>query len=207
MYNYNKEFEEIVISKDFETKTYASSEDISAMIDRMKEEDEIAFEDFVANFAGFVFWYVKSRINADDDMIRQLVLDTFQRAYFKIKGFHYNDKKQLMSWLVCVSKTVIYHHFRKKKNEVTVVYDDEFIESYNENYQIDDIRHHTKYYADDIKRMYKCLDEKEIFVAEEHVVKKRSFSDIAEELHVSTSKVSNIYYRALKKCQREKADN
>ena len=96
MYNYNKEFEEIVISKDFETKTYASSEYISAMIDRMKEEDEIAFEDFVANFAGFVFWYVKSRINADDDMIRQLVLDTFQRAYFKIKGFHYNDKKAVL---------------------------------------------------------------------------------------------------------------
>lgn len=176
------------------------------LIECIKQGDEIAFEDFVNKYIAFILDYVKTRI-ADYDIVNQVLIDTFERVYFKIKGFHYTNKKELMSWLVCVSKTVIYHHFRKKKNEVAVVYDDEFIESYNENYQIDDIRHHTKYYADDMKRMYKCLDEKEIFVAEEHVVKKRSFSDIAEELHVSTSKVSNIYYRALKKCQREKADN
>ena len=192
----NKNSDEILTIKKTEfIENTSSEEDISLMVDKMKKRDELAFEDFVENFAGFVFGYVRSRVKAEEDVIKQIVLDTFERAFFSIKDFHYNSKKQLMSWLICVCKTVINCRFRKNQKSVPVIYDDELVENYEESRNTS---------LDGLEILYECADENEVYIVTEHVIKNVPFNTIAQSLSIPPSKVANIYYHTIKKCQRKK---
>ncbi len=166
------------------------------LIECIKQGDEIAFEDFVNKYIAFILDYVKTRI-ADYDVVNQVLIDTFERVYFKIKDFHYTNKKELMSWLVCVCKTVIYKHYHHNniKCENSVVYDEEYIETCQDE--------STARYVDErINALKEILNDVEITIVEEHIEYEETFSVIGKELNMSASKVSNIYYRAVEKCRK-----
>ena len=171
------------------------------LIERIKVGDEIAFEDFVNKYIAFIVSYVKTR-TSDYDAVDQVVIDTFERVYFKMKEFHYTNKKELMSWLICVCRTAIYKYYNT--NEVryinNVVHDDEYIDTCQ-------CVTNVTYLDERIGELTGILDDFEFIIVKEHLAYDTPFSVIGKELGMSVSKVSHIYYKAVEKCKEATKDN
>ena len=187
--------EEVIPQETDEIRKKSEEKETIYLLEKIKRGDEIAFEDFVNKYIGFVVDYVKMRIT-DYDVVNEIVIDTFERVYFKIKAFHYTNKKELMSWIICVCKTIIYKHYNRNsvREENRVVYDGEYIETLVEEKSERNV-------DERISELKEILNDVEITIIKEHIGYETTFSVIGKELNMSASKVSNIYYRAVAKCR------
>lgn len=187
--------EEVIPQETDEIRKKSEEKETIYLLEKIKRGDEIAFEDFVNKYIGFVVDYVKMRIT-DYDVLNEIVIDTFERVYFKIKAFHYTNKKELMSWIICVCKTIIYKHYNRNsvREENRVVYDGEYIETLVEEKRERNV-------DERISELKEILNDVEITIIKEHIEYETTFSVIGKELNMSASKVSNIYYRAVAKCR------
>ncbi len=187
--------EEVIPQETDEIRKKSEEKETIYLLEKIKRGDEIAFEDFVNKYIGFVVDYVKMRIT-DYDVLNEIVIDTFERVYFKIKAFHYTNKKELMSWIICVCKTIVYKHYNRNsvREENRVVYDGEYIETLVEEKRERNV-------DERISELKEILNDLEITIIKEHIEYETTFSVIGKELNMSASKVSNIYYRAVAKCR------
>ena len=187
--------EEVIPQETDEIRKKSEEKETIYLLEKIKRGDGIAFEDFVNKYIGFVVDYVKMRIT-DYDVVNEIVIDTFERVYFKIKAFHYTNKKELMSWIICVCKTIIYKHYNRNsvREENRVVYDGEYIETLVEEKRERNV-------DERISELKEILNDVEITIIKEHIEYETTFSVIGKELNMSASKVSNIYYRAVAKCR------
>ena len=93
--------EEVIPQETDEIRKKSEEKETIYLLEKIKRRDGIAFEDFVNKYIGFVVDYVKMRIT-DYDVLNEIVIDTFERVYFKITAFHYTTKKELTSSIICV---------------------------------------------------------------------------------------------------------
>ena len=79
----------------------------------MKKEDNLTPEQWVDEFADFLYAFAIGRVNSKED-VEDLVQETFLSAYKNIEQFQ--GKSSIKTWLTSILKNKIIDYYRKKNN-------------------------------------------------------------------------------------------
>lgn len=151
---------------------------------KKNEKDILSFFEQIYDTYHKLIYYVISKYVSNDEDIKELVNDVFLQFYN-----HMGTIVTSIKYYLVVSAKNRALDFLKKQKEIPM---DSLIivnkkESGSESYL-------------KVKRILKqILEEKEIYIIEEHLFYDRKFKEIAKEKNESLNTIKGIYYRALRK--------
>ncbi len=151
---------------------------------KKNEKDILSFFEQIYDTYHKLIYYVISKYVSNDEDIKELVNDVFLQFYN-----HMGTIVTSIKYYLVVSAKNRALDFLKKQKEIPM--DSLLIinkkESGSESYL-------------KVKRILKqILEEKEIYIIEEHLFYDRKFKEIAKEKNESLNTIKGIYYRALRK--------
>lgn len=151
---------------------------------KKNEKDILSFFEQIYDTYHKLIYYVISKYVSNDEDIKELVNDVFLQFYN-----HMGTIVTSIKYYLVVSAKNRALDFLKKQKEIPM--DSLLIinkkESGSESYL-------------KVKRILtQILEEKEIYIIEEHLFYDRKFKDIAKEKNESLNTIKGIYYRALRK--------
>lgn len=151
---------------------------------KKNEKDILSFFEQIYDTYHKLIYYVISKYVSNDEDIKELVNDVFLQFYN-----HMGTIVTSIKYYLVVSAKNRALDFLKKQKEIPM--DSLLI--------INKKKSGSESYLK-VKRILKqILEEKEIYIIEEHLFYDRKFKEIAKEKNESLNTIKGIYYRALRK--------
>ena len=166
-----------------------SDENIVKLIQGGKIEK---FGKIIERYQGKLFGYIKNLINQNNMEVEDVVEDTLISAYQNLNGF--DTSKKFSSWIYRIAHNKAVDYFKKKRIKKESLEDkDEIIESNKKLIEELEIEKENKI------RVNRAVDSLELKYKEVVVLyffEDKSYEEISDILHISTSSVGVLLYRA-----------
>ena len=153
------------------------------------EKKEMLFEEIYDEYKPLVIFIASTYLedkSCIDDVIQEVFLELFT---------HIKDVKDIKAYLTTITKNKAIALDKEKNKDVHVESMDVFsMDNINKN----------KDYSVAIDELNSILSSVEINIIFAHLFGNYTFKEIAENLNMNEMTVKTTYYRALKKCRKEK---
>lgn len=150
------------------------------------------FGEIIERYQGKLFGYIKNLINQNNMEVEDVVEDTLISAYQNLNGF--DTSKKFSSWIYRIAHNKAIDYFKKKRLKKESLEDkDETIESNKKLIEELEIEKENK------AMVNKAVDKLELKYKEVVVLyffEDKSYEEISDILHISTSSVGVLLFRA-----------
>jgi len=156
-------------------------------IQALKMKDENAFDHIYYAYHKLVYHIIYDMVH-DALLTEELVSDAFVKMYQSIDSF--NEDNNFKYWFLQIAKNITKNKIKSLSREKYIL-SETLVHMHKDtiNFEYDQFMNDLHLY----------LNAEEIDIINMHILYGYSFKDIAEELGVSVSSISNKYYRALNK--------
>jgi RNA polymerase sigma-70 factor (ECF subfamily) len=170
-----------------------TNEDVSLLVEKIKQGDKQAFMTVVSLYQKKVFLLAYSFFHNREDAM-DIIQETFFRFYQKIHM--YEKGKNLKNWLLQIAKNICIDHYRKNHSKRNELHIDRDISDMNLPAE-DDKNFRSLDLKDIMKRSLIKLTEKQrmIFVMKQY--NQLKYTEIAQILGISSGTVKSLHFKAV----------
>lgn len=141
------------------------------------------------SYSGKLFGYLKGQMNADDNVIEDIIQDTFITASSKISAL--SEASKFYSCIVSIARNKMIDYIRQQKKFCDIQEWFDLSDSNSSDENSDDFQ--------SMEDMLSMLEQEDQDIVLMKVVLELSFIEIAEVLSISVSASKMRYYRCLDK--------
>lgn len=165
-------------------------ERLKFLVYKLKENQQNYFDEFYEQTKKLVF-YVAFSVLKKYDLAEDIMQDTYLKFLSHIK--HINPEKNIISYLLKITKNLSLNLYNKKKKEINR--DLDYIEEVNSST--------PSLKTDLLKSMKMILNQKELEIVLLHVICNLKHREISESLRIPLGSVTWTYNNAIDKLRRK----
>ncbi|MCL4384651.1 RNA polymerase sigma factor [Patescibacteria group bacterium] len=162
--------------------------------------DKEQYAEIVERYEGKLFGYIRKLINQPNEEVEDLLQEVFISAYVNINGF--DAKKQFSSWIYRIAHNKAVDFFKRRRLKKITALDED-----NEEWLIkkEKLQEELEIETEEKKRIRKAIREldwnyKEVVML--YFFEEKSYEEISDILHIPTTNVGVLLYRAKSKLKK-----
>lgn len=170
-----------------------TDEEVVKKIQRGNKEE---FGKIIGKYQGKLFGYIKNLTNQNNMEVEDLVEEALISAYKNLNGFETN--KKFSSWIYRIAHNKAIDFFKKKKLKISQIEEHEELIGENDKL-LEEMDNEEK---ERVNAAVESLELKYKEVVLLYYFEEKSYEEISDILHISTSSVGVLLFRAKEKLKK-----